>query len=189
MLSESPFSIERGNNDTPTMYKNNSRHCSNFRGCSPHQRLFRLKSLHPAIGCYSCTHRCAPLANKKRGSRLFLDVLCHSETRHSPAGFSSLAATGFGTRSFGGIFNVCGWLAQLNSDFVWGKYTKSVRQILQAKRGGQLQRLVVWWKVGISWRRGMSPHRTGTFTVSLTWAGRSTHFRLTFDFCGDRKAG
>ena len=52
------------------------------------------------------TYRCAPLANKKSKPRLFLDVLCHSETRHSPAVFSSLAATGLGTRSFGGIFNV-----------------------------------------------------------------------------------
>ena len=76
------------------MYKNNSRHCSNFRGCSPHQRLFRLKSLHPAIGCYSCTNRCATLA-KKGGLRWFLDVLCHCQTRHSPAGFSSSATTGF----------------------------------------------------------------------------------------------
>ena len=44
----------------------------------------------------SYTNRCAPLANKKSKPRLFLDVLCHSETRHSPAVFSSLAATGFG---------------------------------------------------------------------------------------------
>ena len=70
--------------------------------------------------------------------------------------------------------------------FCMGKYTKSVRQILQAKRVGQLRRLVVFWKVGISWRRGMSPHRTGTFTAYLTWAGRSTHFRLAFNFCDDR---
>ena len=41
------------NNETPTMYKNNSRGSSKFKGCSPLQLPCNLTGLKPEIGYYS----------------------------------------------------------------------------------------------------------------------------------------
>ncbi len=46
------------NNDTPTMYKNNSRDSSKFKGYSPLKLQHKLKNLNPETGYYSYTHRC-----------------------------------------------------------------------------------------------------------------------------------
>lgn len=40
-----------------TMYKNNSRDSSKFKGCSPLQFLCNLTEMKPAIGYYSYTNR------------------------------------------------------------------------------------------------------------------------------------
>lgn len=40
-----------------TMYKNNSRGISKFKGCSPLQQSCNLKEMKPAIGYYSYTKR------------------------------------------------------------------------------------------------------------------------------------
>jgi len=54
------FVIFDGIVQTGTMYKNNSRNSSEFKGFNPHQLSFRLKGLKSAIGYYSCTK---PLPN------------------------------------------------------------------------------------------------------------------------------
>jgi hypothetical protein len=42
------------------MYKNNSRVCSNIKGCSPLQFSCNMTGLKPAIGYYSYTNRWGP---------------------------------------------------------------------------------------------------------------------------------
>ena len=43
-----------------TMYKNNSRHSSKFKGCSPLQLHRKLKDWSSVVGYYSYTHRYKP---------------------------------------------------------------------------------------------------------------------------------
>jgi len=44
---------------TGTMYKNNSRGSSKFKGCSPLQLSYILTGKYHAVGYYSYTNRCA----------------------------------------------------------------------------------------------------------------------------------
>ena len=50
--------LEKINNDTPTMYKNNSRDSSVIKGYSPLQLSCNLTGKCHAVGYYSYTQRC-----------------------------------------------------------------------------------------------------------------------------------
>ena len=47
-----------------TMYKNNSRDSSKFKGCSPLQLFYNLTGKCHAVGYYSYTNRCMPCKKK-----------------------------------------------------------------------------------------------------------------------------
>jgi len=62
-----------------TMYKNNSRNSSNFKGCSPLQLSCNLTGMCHAIGYYSYTNRCAQLIIRSAHSIL---VIAGTETHN-----------------------------------------------------------------------------------------------------------
>ena len=55
-----------------TMYKNNSRDSSKFKGCSPLQRSCNLTGKCHAIGYYSYTYRYGQLPENQKGEAVIL---------------------------------------------------------------------------------------------------------------------
>ena len=60
------FKSRKENSQHITMYKNNSRVTSKFKGCSPLQLSCKLKDSSSEVGYYSYTHRCSQCGTFKK---------------------------------------------------------------------------------------------------------------------------